>query len=75
MFTLLLLLNVSNLKGQSSKKMTIGVDKLLYVHVSTGGSVVEYWPATRAARVRFPADAHVFLFHLYCSHVHYMYVV
>ena len=26
-------------------------------HVSIGGSVVECSPATRAARVRFPADA------------------
>ena len=29
--------------------------------VSIGGSVVECSPATRAARVRFPADASVFL--------------
>ena len=27
---------------------------------SIGGSVVECSPATRAARVRFPADAHLF---------------
>ena len=31
------------------------------VHISIGGSVVECSPATRAARVRFPADA-VFIF-------------
>ena len=29
---------------------------------STGGSVVECSPATRAARVRFPASAFLFLF-------------
>ena len=29
--------------------------------VSIGGSVVECSPATRAARVRFPADANLFL--------------
>ena len=34
-----------------------------------GGSVVECSPATRAARVRFPADAFVFLFR--CCYFHY----
>ena len=29
---------------------------------STGGSVVEFSPATREARVRFPASAKLFLF-------------
>ena len=31
------------------------------IHVSIGGSVVECSPATRAARVRFPADAYILL--------------
>ncbi len=31
------------------------------LHVSIGGSVVEFSPATREARVRFPANAAVFL--------------
>jgi hypothetical protein len=30
------------------------------VSISTGGSVVECSPATRAARVRFPASAFIF---------------
>ena len=32
------------------------------IYNSIGGSVVECSPATRAARVRFPADAYVLLF-------------
>ncbi len=29
----------------------------IYYHASIGGSVVEFSPATREARVRFPANA------------------
>ena len=35
-------------------------DKRYSLHVSIGGSVLECSPATRAARVRFPADAYFF---------------
>ena len=34
----------------------------VYESKSTGGSVVEFSPATREARVRFPASAKLFLF-------------
>ena len=34
----------------------------LFWHVSIGGSVVESSPATRGARVRFPANAFLFYF-------------
>ena len=33
-------------------------DRFISISVSIGGSVVECSPATRATRVRFPADAH-----------------
>ena len=35
---------------------------IVYVCKGTGGSVVEFSPATREARVRFPASAKLFLF-------------
>ncbi len=33
------------------------VPSKIYYHASIGGSVVEFSPATREARVRFPANA------------------
>ena len=40
------------------------------VYVSIGGSVVECSPATRAARVRFPADAHFCQFYVSFIPIH-----
>ena len=37
----------------------------VYEHKSTGGSVVEFSPATREARVRFPASAKLLLYILF----------
>ena len=34
----------------------------MFQHVSTDGSVVEFSPATREARVRFPVSAPLFFF-------------
>ena len=40
------------------------------LYVSIGGSVVECSPATRAARVRFPADAHFCQFYVSFLPIH-----
>ena len=48
------------LTGNSSCKIiNIKYTAQIAVNIRIGGSVVECSPATRAARVRFPADAHV----------------
>ena len=41
--------------------IAIGLFPTLAKLTSTGGSVVEFSPATREARVRFPASANFFL--------------
>ena len=46
--------------------MSININQVFMLHYlqcSTDGSVVEFSPATREARVRFPVSAH-FFFHL-----------
>jgi hypothetical protein len=42
----------------------LGNIKILVFFISISGSVVECSPATRAARVRFPADAVTFYYYL-----------